>query len=189
MEADWSAEIGADLPVIDATWDGFVDLRSSPEKIDEIEEARQHPVMREVLLMLNSAGSPVFTTKCDCWRLPEAEIDLDEFAATHETVRAGFASYIDIVERDSVRFASFKLHEHWERETASSLRKINLFSGRVDVVLRSAVFCEQPGFGITLYAAGCGSSESEADAAWGRMLVAAVAATIAAASHPQHTGE
>src|SRR5690242_15140068 len=107
MEADWSVEIGPGLPVIDAAWDGFVDLRSSPEKIHAIVEARQHPALREALLMLNGAGSPVFTTKCDCWRLPVAEIDPDEFGATREIARVGFASYIDVVERDPSRFASF----------------------------------------------------------------------------------
>ena len=189
MEADWSVEIGSGLPVIDASWGGFVDLRSSPEKIDEIEEARQHPALREALLVLNSAGSPVFTTKCDCWRLPESEIDPDEFAARREMARAGFASYIDVVARDPSRFASFELHAHQVRELTSDLRRLDLRQGRVDLVLRAAAFKEQNGFGITLYAAGCGATEGSAYVAWQPLLGAAVAATIAAAAHPLRTGE
>jgi hypothetical protein len=189
MEADWSVEIGPGLPVIDVAWDGFVDLQSSPEKTDEIEEARQHPALREALLALNGPDSPFFTTKCDCWRLPEAEIDPDEFAATREMARVGFASYIDVVERDTFRFASFDLHEKRVRELASNLRKTDLLSGRVDIVLRAAASCEQPGFGITLYAAGCGPSGGQAYVAWRAVLAAAVAATITAAAHPPHAGE
>jgi hypothetical protein len=189
MEADWLVEIGSDLSVIDAAWNGFVDLRSSPGKIDEIEEARKYPALREALLALNGPDSPFFTTKCDRWRLTEAEIDPDEFSATRETARTGCASYIDVVEPDPLRFASFKLHEHWGREIASSLRQVDLFSGRVDIVLRAAVLSELNGFGLTIYAAGCGATEAEACAAWKAVLASAVAATIAAASHPPHTGE
>jgi len=189
MEADWSVEIGPDLPVIDAAWDGFVDLRSSPEKTDEIEEARQHPALREALLELNSARSPLFTTKCDCWMLPEEDIDPDEFASAGATARTGFASYIDVVERDSSRFASFEFHERRARELTSDLQKLELRQGRVDLVLRAAAFNEQSGFGCTLYAAGCGATKAEAYVAWQAVLVAAVAATIAAAAHPPHAGE
>jgi hypothetical protein len=39
MEADWSVEIGAGLPVIDADWPGFVDLRRDIRSIDSIPEA------------------------------------------------------------------------------------------------------------------------------------------------------
>ena len=189
MEADWSVEIGPGLPVIDVAWNGFIDLQSSPERTDEIEEARQHPAVREALLVLNSARSPLFTTKCDCWALSESEIDPDEFAATREMARVGFASYIDVVERDPFRFASFDLHEKRVRELASNLRKTDLLSGRVDVVVRAAVLKAQNGFGITLYAAGCGATEGSAYVAWQAVLGAAIAATIAAASHPPHAGE
>lgn len=181
MEADWSVEIGHGLPVIDAAWHGFVDLRSSPEKIGDIEEARRHPAMRDALLALNGSNSPLYTVKCDCWMLPEAEIDPDEFAASCETARAGFASYIDVMDRNPARFGSFELHEHQVRELPSNLRKLDLRQGRVDLVVRAAVLNERPGFGITLYVAGCGSSESEAYAAWQAVLAKAVAATITAA--------
>ncbi len=189
MEADWSVEIGPGLPVIEAAWDGFVDLRSSPGKIDEIEEARGYPALREALLVLNGHDSPLFTTKCDCWRLPGDEIDPDEFSATRETARAGFASYMDVVARDPSRFASFELHAHRVRELTSDLRRLDLRQGRVDLVLRTAAFNEQNGFGITLYAAGCGATEESAYLAWQAVLGAAVAATIAATAHPLRTGE
>jgi len=188
METDWSVEIGPGLPVIDAAWDGFVDLRSSPEKVGEIVEARQHPALREALLLLNGAGSPLFTTKCDCWALAGAEIDPDEFAASRETARVGFASYIDVVERDPSRFGSFEFHERWVREITSALRALDFPQGRVDVVVRAAAK-QESGFGLTLYAAGCGADHGAALLVWERILAAAVAATIAAASHPPHAGE
>lgn len=178
MEADWSVEIGSDLPVMDAAWDGLVDLRSSPEKVDEIEEARRKPAMREALLVLNSNDSPVFTTKCDCWTLSEAEIDPDEFAASRENARLGFASYVDIVDRDRARFTSFDTHEQWARAMTEVMHALDVHQGRVDVVVRAAVLHAQNGFGVTIYAAGCGAREADACAAWRAVLAAVAAATI-----------
>ena len=189
MEADWLVEIGPDLPVIDVAWNGFVDLRSSPDKVDTIEEARRHSAIREVLLGLNAGGSPVFTTKCDYWTLDEAEIDPDEFAASRETARCGFASYIDVVDRDLGRFASFKFHECLGAQLSSDLHTVDLLQGRVDLVVSAAVRDSQSGFGITIYAAGCGASEADAYAAWEAVLGSAVAATIAAAAQSPRMGE
>lgn len=183
MEADWSVEVGPGLLCIEASWEGFVDLGSSPEKLASIEEARRHSAIRKALPWLNDAGSPVFTTKCDTWTLAQEEIDPDEFAATHETACAGFASYIDIVERDAARFASFEFHERRVRGLTATLRGLAMQHGRVDFVVRSAVLREQSGFGLTLYAAGCGATEADAYTAWQSVLASAVAATIG------HTGE
>lgn len=189
MEADWSVEVGPGLPCIEASWEGFVDLRSSPEKIDSIEEARRHSAIREALSLLNDVDSPVFTAKCDTWTLAQKEIDPDEFAATHDTARTGFASYIDLVGRDPTRFASFEFHERRARELTTRLRAHRLRPGRVDLVVRAANLKEQDGYGITLYAAGCGANEEDACAAWQAVLGAAVAATIAGAAHPPYAGE
>jgi len=189
MEADWSVEIGPGLPVIDVAWNGFIDLRSSPERVAGIEEAQRHPAIREALLVLNTGGSPVFTAKCDCWMLDESEIDPDEFAANRETAHTGFASYIDIVDIEPDQFVSFKLHEQQARAIVSALRTVDLLQGRVDVVVRAAVLRERNGFGLTLYAAGCGASEPDACAAWESVLAAAVAATITAASQSPRMGE
>lgn len=189
MEADWSVEVGPGLPCIEASWEGLVDLRSSPEKLDYIEEARRHSAIREALSLLNGTDLPVFTIKCDTWTLAQEEIDSDEFAATHDTVRAGFASYIDFVEREPARFASFELHERQVRELTTLLRALDLRQGRVDLVVRAAKWKEQGGYGITLYTAGCGADGGSAYAAWQAVLGAAVAATIAGAAHPPHAGE
>lgn len=181
MEADWSVEIGPGLPRIDGFWEGFVDLRADPRAVYCVGEAAQHPAIRETLLALNGYESPVFTTKCDTWALAEREIDPHEFGANTDTARAGFASYTDILERNSVRFASFEFHEEWARDLAFHLRAIDLPQGRVDVVLRGAAVKEQQGYGLTLYSAGCGASEADAYTSWQAVLAATVAATIAAA--------
>lgn len=185
MEADWSVEIGSGLAQINSPWEGFIDLRKSPQSIDTLAEAAQHPSLRAALISLNAEGSPVFTTKSDIWTLAEDEIDPYEFEARSEDTRAGFASYIDVLEQEATQFASFPFHEQRARDLISHLRSIHSRQGRVDLVVRDATINEDHGFGLTLYAAGCGRSASEAYAAWKLNLAAAVAATISAA-HPPH---
>lgn len=187
MEADWSAEIGPGLAHIDASWQHFVDLRESPRSIDEIGEAAKHPALRAALLSLNAEDSPVFTTKCDVWPLAE-EIDPYEFGAGSEEALAGFAAYIDLIERRTDHFISFEFHEQRARELTSRLRLISTPPGRVDLVVRAAAAHGQNGYGLTFYAAGCGVIATQAYAAWEAVLATAVAATISAA-HPPCTGE
>jgi hypothetical protein len=189
MEADWSVEIGPDLPIIDASWEGFIDLRHSLSAIDSIPEAAQHPALRNALLALNTDNSPVFTTKCDTWTLAKDEIDPDEFEARIENAQTGFASYIDLIERDSALTLSFGFHEQRICNLTSHLRQISLPNCRVDLVLRAAVIRDEHGYGLTLYTAGCGLDAAAAYTAWQTVLAAAVAATIATAAHPPRTGE
>lgn len=189
MEADWAVEIGPDLPRIDASWSGWIDLRNHPHRIDELEEVAQHPALRRALAALNAANSPILTTKCDVWTLSAAEIDADEFGSSREDAHSGFASYIDLVEYDAARFASFAVHEQRVREVAHRLRESPVRQSRVDLVLRAAARDEQSGYGITLYAAGCGADEADAHACWERALAAAIAATIATAQRPAAAGE
>lgn len=179
MEADWSVEIGPDLPCIDASWPGFVDLRASTRSIGEIKEAAQFPALRNALFLFNAANSPVFTVKCDAWTLAEDEIDPDEFGALHEEACAGFASYIDVVERDCARFVGFPHHEQRAREVVTRLRPLDLGASRMDLVLRKAFVNGESGFGFTLYAAGCGANPESARKAWEAVLAVTVAATIA----------
>jgi hypothetical protein len=185
MEADWSAEIGPELPCIEGSWVGFVDLQAEPSAADTILEATKHPALRAALLKLNAPDSLVSTTKCDTWPLSEDNIDPYEFGASADQSRAGFASYIDVLERDAALFASFGFHEQKARELTARLRALDLRQGRVDIVLRAAVLKGQSGFGLTLYVAGCGPDEVAAYGAWEQLLAAAAAATIATALRPR----
>lgn len=188
MEADWSVEIGADEPYIDASWDGRIDLRASASMIHTLQEAR-HAALRNALLNLNSLQSGLFTTKCDIWTLAKNEIDPDEFGAERETAKIGFASYIDILERSSARFESFVYHEALIRNLTAHLRQIELTNGRVDIVLRAAADGGRQGFGLTVYSAGCGADHAEAYAAWEAVLEVSVPVTMEAAAHPSRLGE
>jgi hypothetical protein len=178
MEADWSMEVGPQLDLIDADWMGLVDLRATPEGIDQIPEAVRYRPLADALVVLNAVDSPLFTAKCDVWGLAEDEIDADEFDAAAASSQAGIACYIDVLAREPGLYASFARHEAWAQAVVERLRETPICCGRVDLVVRGALAGGVEGFGITLYAAGCGRDSAAALEAWEAVLRAAVTATI-----------
>ena len=189
MEADWAVEIGPETPFIVVPWDGFIDLRQNTwTTVQKISEAASYPSLSYALIELNSRESPVFTSKCDVWPLEAAKIDQDEFGARPENAQSGFASYIDVVVCNPDQFGSFDRHELLMRRATDNLRTISLDSCRIDLVLRPATVHSVHGFGITIYAAGCGRDDVAAYASWEAVLRAAVNATMKMA-HFSHKGE
>jgi hypothetical protein len=178
MEADWDVEIGRDVPSIVVPWEGFFDLRGGPCTTAQIPEVVSHPALDEALIKLNANGSPVFTSKCDVWSLEREEIDSYEFGSRPENAFSGLASYIDVLLRDPEKFLSFQFHEQLVRRITEQLRAVVLTNGRADLVARPATIHSASGFGVTVYAAGCGAEKDTAYASWESVLQAVVNATI-----------
>lgn len=142
MDADWDVEIGGGAPVIEALWAGadgaagFVDLRSHPERIAEIAEAAEFAPLAALLVRLNAAESPVWTSKCDVWE-PEA---------------GGMALYIDMLSLMGTVFAAWRQAEGFCREMVARLEAMERGAdGSVELVIRQAVAGEKEGFGVTAY--------------------------------------
>lgn len=168
MLVDWEVEVGGDVQVIDAAWPGFVDLRKSPELVREMEECRAWPELVDPLQRLNAVGSPVWTTKCDAWRMLNfAAEDGDEYDAGPEDVCA-VACYIDLLAWPGVRQA-----EDFCRGMKGKLGLVTERGSRVEFVVRRARLAEgEEGIGISAYTAGCGVNVDEARARLGCALAA-----------------
>ena len=184
-----AVEIGPGLSSIDASWGGFVDLRTSPHAIDTLEEAR-HLALRKAL------------HRVQCKQFAGIHIEVRHLGAggRRDRSRTNLVRASTIPAWDSrltsmywsttpLNSASFEFHERRARDLVNDLRLLAVQHGRVDIVLRAAVTKEGSGYGFTLYAAGCGADEASAYTAWQTVLAAVVAATIAPAPHPPRAGE
>lgn len=170
MEADWEVEIGGGAPVIDALWSGFMDLRLSPERAAEMEEAVRFPALAEMLIRLNADTSPIWTSKCDVWQA--TEFDPDELDAPRESSRHATACYIDLLPTSDGQWSTHDAATEWCRKLCLQIRAIPLRCARVDLIVREAVVsADKNAFGVTAYLTGCGRTEGDAD----RMLSAAMA--------------
>jgi hypothetical protein len=163
MEADWEFEVGGDAPVIEASWPGFVDLRSNPERAGQLPEAVQFPALAQVLHQLNAAASPVWTSKCDLWpRLEASDFALDEMDAPSGCAWA-MGCYVDLLPRSDRQWSQPAMVADACKQVCSLLHDVPLRCCRVDLVIRRAFFTpELAGLGITAYLTSCGQSESEA---------------------------
>ncbi|HEV2486538.1 MAG TPA: hypothetical protein VGT08_13475 [Terracidiphilus sp.] len=158
MEADWEVEIGGGAPVIEADWPGFIDLRSRPERIGEISEAAASPPLGALLLALNAAVSPLWTSKCDLWE-PEPD---------------ALACYIDLLPWEEKVFAKWQQAETFCREYVAKLAPIALTECSpacnsessadcsVVLVIRQAIAGSSEGFGITAYLSAKGRDQADA---------------------------
>ena len=153
MDADWEVEIGGGAPVIEAHSPGFTDLRGHPERIGEIAEASAFPPLADLLIRLNSDGSPVWTSKCDVW----------------EPAPGARACYVDLIPSDRSVFAEWQRTEAFcraliEQLTERTAEKIQPGShpirvasdesesgATITLVVRQAMVRESEGFGITAY--------------------------------------
>jgi hypothetical protein len=160
MEADWEVEIGGGAPVIEAEWAGLIDLRGDPERMVEIAEVAAFPPLGTLLLALNDARSPLWTSKCDVWE-PEP---------------AALASYIDMLPREGKVFAQWQLAEAFCREYVARLVKIatpgQSLGCSIDLIIRQAVAGEADGFGITAYLSAKAACRADAEVALAAVMAA-----------------
>jgi hypothetical protein len=163
MESDWEIEIGDGAPVIDAAWEGYIDLRADSNRIAEVSETAQFPALSDALIRLNSASSPVWTAKCDIW--PLEEFDPDELDADRDSATSALGCYIDLMPANVKSRSTLDPIAEWCGRLCLDLRARPLRQCRADAIVRRAFFTpDDAGLAITVYITACGPSLSEASA-------------------------
>ncbi len=186
MLFDWSAECGADDPVLVVPWFDpanrarFIDLREDPDAIDDIAEAEAHPPLLQALRALNALRSPIFTAKCDAWAIADA-IELDALRMELDLAAIdgadGFASYIDVLWRDRNLFASFHQHEHLLHRIGRRVAPIHEPFAMLECIIRPALLDlagPQEGFALSVYVKALGPDLPFAVSNWSAALQSAV---------------
>jgi hypothetical protein len=172
MEADWEFEMGPNAeslaaealatPVIEAHWPGFVDLRLAPVCAWDLPETVQFPALAEALAKLNSADSPVWTSKCDLWEHLELdEFDPDELDAPSGCAAYAMGCYIDLLPKKNWHSPATAATDC--KRLCKLLRAVPLRCCRADLVVRRAfIKPDLMALGITVYVTSCGDSSAEA---------------------------
>jgi len=180
--SEWSAECGADDPVLVVPWsspDGalqWVDLRDDPDALDNIHEADEHPALLAALRALNGSRSPIFTAKCDVWTM-----DADELASTRydlmlddEVATTGIASYIDVLWRERPVLASRHRMEQMLYRIDRMAADLPHSLAKMECTLRPAVTdldgTVVEGFAVTVYVKAVGVDATEAEERWDAAL-------------------
>jgi hypothetical protein len=161
MESDWEIEIGDGAPVIDAVWEGYIDLRGDTNRVAEIAETAQFPALSDALIRLNSSSSPMWTAKCDVW--PVEAFDADELDADRDAATSALGCYVDLLPCDAQMFSTLDAAADWCGRLCLHLRARRARQCRADAVLRRAFITpESVGLGVTTYLTACGSTRTEA---------------------------
>jgi hypothetical protein len=180
MEADWEVEIGGDAPIIDACWDGFVDLRFDPRvrleayliRAQGLAESANVVGLAEALVQLNGRRSPVWTAKCDVWPVPDGDaLDAGELDAPWDEAAHAWACYVDLLPKSDQQWITAEMALRWCKTWCERLQAIPLTHCRVDLIVRRAMITpDLMDHGITAYLTACGPSSESANAALGRTL-------------------
>jgi hypothetical protein len=187
MLATWSAECGAEDPVLVVPWHDpddphglhFIDLRENPYDLDHIPEAERHPPLMQALRALNAPRSALFTAKCDAWSMDPAELAAAQFELGFPAPEApaGFTSYIDILWRERPVFVSFHRQEQRLHRLVRLLDPLDHPYVMVDAILRPALIDltgPQEGFAVSLYVKALGTDAPHAYEHWTAALKALV---------------
>ena len=189
MRGEWSAQCGAEDPVLVVPWSdpddptgscSFVDLRENPYDLDLIPEAELHPPLMQALRALNGGRSPVFTAKCDAWAM-----DAEELAPLHVELEVlpadaphGFMSYLDVLWRERALFVSSHHQQQRLDRLIRLLEPLDHAYALAECVLRPALVDltgPQEGFAVSLYVKALGTDAAEAYLHWSQALEAVVA--------------
>src|SRR4051794_4800407 len=172
MQADIAVELGADDPTLALPWSDpegrfqYYDLRQHPEQINQIEEAKTFPDLREFLIAVNATPSNMQSAKCDAWFSEE----LNEEEAIFDA-KCKFGSYVDLAFHQRAPQASFPIHEAFAGRLVDLLKRAPDLSAAVEVMIRRAHFQSpengvREGYYFTVYVFGYGVDEQEARQSW-----------------------
>lgn len=174
MQADYAVELGAEDPALEIPWhshDGsirYFNVKSSPDLVLNIPEAREHPELSAFLTRMNAPDFPLETAKCDAWFSTELAPEEEIFGTACK-----FVSYADLIfSGDAPRF-SLEKHEALARELCALLKRAPEMAASAEFIVRHCHFHHgdseedsRIGFCITAYVTGYGDTEEEANQRW-----------------------
>jgi hypothetical protein len=124
VHADFAVELGSDDPRLDFPWQDpegvhrYFDLKSHPELLHELPEAKRYPELRDFLASVNCSACMLETAKCVAGFTTEITPEEEIFDAPYKV-----GSYADFLYVDTALRSSFEAHENLARELVQLLKK------------------------------------------------------------------
>jgi hypothetical protein len=177
VQADFGVELGADDETLEMPWAAeggsprYYDLKSHPELLVNLEEARNVPELGEFFSKVNSPRSPLETAKCDAWDSTEINPEEEIFEAAHK-----FGSYVDLVFSNEPKRYSLPEHEHLVKQLVQLLQRAPEIPAAAEFLIRRCYYYGQEempgqqeirdGFYVTFYLFGYGKDEVRSRQNW-----------------------
>ncbi|HXE75610.1 MAG TPA: hypothetical protein VNN18_08250 [Candidatus Xenobia bacterium] len=146
----------------------YYDLKTRPELLSEVVEARDNLALRQFLAVVNAPETMFATAKCHTWLTEEfSPAERDSFPSSS----IKFAAYVDLV--FSLPAFNFR-REHYDRLCAQLERRLAPVpaAARLELCLRHCYYHAQQawGFYLTAFLYGYGASADEARHNWSAAL-------------------
>ncbi len=152
----------------DETSNRYYDLKSRPELLDEIAEARANPALKQFLAAVNAPDTMFATAKCHTWRT--SDFSAAERSSNPES-SLKFASYVDVVFSHPVFNFQREHYEQLVRRISPPLTASPV-PARAELCLRRCYYHDQQGWGyyLTIFLYGYGSEAAAAELNWAAAL-------------------
>jgi hypothetical protein len=175
MQADYGVELGREDETLEFPWAAadrssrYYDLKRNPEAIEAIEEAVRFPELREFLILVNGAASPLETAKCDAWSSEEIHPEEEIFGEPWK-----FGSYVDLLFTETSSRHAFDRYESLLKRLVVLLQRAPEMPASGEFLLRRCFYYEaeeiREGYYVTFYVFGYGADATIAREQWGIAL-------------------
>jgi hypothetical protein len=148
----------------------YVDLKTSPESVEALDECTKYPQMARLLRKINAPKSVFRSAKCDVWRAN----DLAEDERLDFTLPFKIGSYIDLIfDRPELNAELFPHIELGER-IARLMREFRAQAAG-EIAIRACLFHpeERWGYATTFFIHAYGATMADAEREWSRAIAAA----------------
>ena len=155
LEIPWAS---ADDPAL-----AYIDLKTFPDKAEELDECRSRPVLGSLLRAINRPDSLLRSAKCQVWI--SHELAEDERWDFDFPVKV--ASYLDLLFDSPDLNANLAIHMQLAEEIERGMKETRL-QAQMDIAVRRCLFHAQENWGyyLTLFIHAYGATENEAETAW-----------------------
>ncbi|MEY2414015.1 MAG: hypothetical protein QOD84_2621 [Acidobacteriaceae bacterium] len=171
MDVDFVVELGEDDDTLDFPWAAaaggprYFDLKSHPELLSQIEEAKTLEGLRDFLRAINSRRSILETAKCDAWSTTEMNPQDEIF-----DFPVKFGSYVDLLFSDNELRFSFPKHEQLAQRLTQLLKHAPEMPASAEFLIRRCYYHSETditeGFYFTFYLLGFGNEVAQAQKQW-----------------------